>query len=112
MGIPVEDLKGFKVTVESLGDTRKEEGKGMEYLELLKDFEGSSEAISDIVRAEILSKSTLINHKITFYYKNPILGQAYAKKLMDYINSNAYFTELIAIYQEKCQRAYRKEIRN
>ncbi|WP_282053994.1 hypothetical protein [Maribacter luteus] len=98
LGIDIENLDGFEVTVESLGDTRKNNEQGTEYLELLKGFEGSSEAISDIVRAEILSKSTLINHKITFYFKDPILGQDYAKKLMAYINSNAYFNELIEIY--------------
>ena len=68
LGILVENLKGFEITVESLGDTRKNAEQGIEYLELLKGFEGSSEAIADIVRAEILSKSTLINHKITFYF--------------------------------------------
>jgi len=98
LGILVENLQGFKITVESLGDTRKNTEQGIEYLELLKGFEGSSEAISDIVRAEILSKSTLINHKITFYFKNPIIGQDYAKKLMKYINSNEYFVELIEVY--------------
>lgn len=98
LGIAIENLDGFEVTVESLGDTRKNNEQGTEYLELLKGFEGSSEAISDIVRAEILSKSTLINHKITFYFKDPITGQDYAKKLMAYINSNEYFTELIEIY--------------
>ncbi|MDV7137594.1 hypothetical protein R3X28_01835 [Maribacter sp. TH_r10] len=98
LGIDIENLDGFEVTVESLGDTRKNNEQGTEYLELLKGFEGSSEAISDIVRAEILSKSTLINHKITFYFKDPILGQEYAKKLMAYINSNEYFRELINVY--------------
>lgn len=98
LGIAIENLDGFEVTVESLGDTRKNNEQGTEYLELLKGFEGSSEAISDIVRAEILSKSTLINHKITFYFKDPIIGQEYAKKLMTYINSNEYFNELIEIY--------------
>ena len=97
LGISVENLKGFEVTVESLGDTRKNVEQGTQYLELLKGFEGSSEAISDIVRAEILSKSTLINHKITFYFKDPGIGQDYAKKLMGYINSNEYFTELIDV---------------
>ena len=68
LGISVKNLKDFEITVESLGDTRNNGDKGMEYLELLKGFEGSSEAISDIVRAEILSKSTLINHKVSFLF--------------------------------------------
>ncbi|WP_273275450.1 hypothetical protein [Maribacter polysiphoniae] len=103
LGIAIENLDGFEVTVESLGDTRKNNEQGTEYLELLKGFEGSSEAISDIVRAEILSKSTLINHKITFYFKDPVMGQVYAKKLMAYINSNEYFSELIDVYNENAK---------
>jgi len=110
LGILVENLKGFEVTVESLGDTRKNVEQGTEYLELLKGFEGSSEAISDIVRAEILSKSTLINHKITFYYKNPIIGQEYAEKLMAYINSNAYFKELVEINMANANERIKKNL--
>ena len=103
LDISIENLKGFNITVESLGDTRKNVEQGMEYLELLKGFEGSSEAISDIVRAEILSKSTLINHKITFYFKDAVIGQEYARKLMAYINSNEYFMELIDVYNENAE---------
>lgn len=110
LGILVENLKDFEVTVESLGDTRKNVEQGMEYLELLKGFEGSSEAISDIVRAEILSKSTLINHKVTFYYKDPIMGQEFAKKLMGYINSNDYFTELITVHRENANERIKQNL--
>ena len=110
LGILVENLKGFEVTVESLGDTRNNVDQGTEYLELLKGFESSSEAISDIVRAEILSKSTLINHKITFYFKNPVVGQDYAKKLMKYINSNEYFVELIEVYNDNSKERIRQNM--
>ena len=110
LGILVENLQGFEITVESLGDTRKNAEQGIEYLEILKGFEGSSEAISDIVRAEILSKSTLINHKITFYFKNPIIGQDYAKKLMKYINSNEYFVELIEVYTENSKERIKQNL--
>ncbi len=110
LGILVENFEGFEITVESLGDTRKNAEQGIEYLEILKGFEGSSEAISDIVRAEILSKSTLINHKITFYFKNPIIGQDYAKKLMKYINSNEYFVELIEVYTENSKERIKQNL--
>ena len=109
-GILVQNFEGFEITVESLGDTRKNAEQGIEYLEILKGFEGSSEAISDIVRAEILSKSTLINHKITFYFKNPIIGQDYAKKLMKYINSNEYFVELIEVYTENSKERIKQNL--
>ena len=107
LGINVENLKGFEVTAESLGDVVNSK-KSTEYLDLLKDFEGSSEAISDIVRAEVLSKSTLINHKVTFFYKDPVIGQEYAEILMAYINSNEHFIGLINIYKENAKERIRK----
>lgn len=107
LGIQVENLNGFKVTVESLGDAVNSE-KSTEYLELLKEFEGSSEAISDIIRAEVLSKSTLINHKISFFYKNPVVGQKYAEILMAYINSNEHFIGLININNENAKERIQK----
>jgi len=107
LGIQVENLKGFKVTVESLGDAVNSE-KSTEYLELLKEFEGSSAIISDIIRAEVLSKSTLINHKISFYYKNQDVGHKYAEILMAYINSNAHFIGLINVNNENAKGRIQK----
>ncbi len=69
----------------------------MKYLELLQSFE-NTDAIADIVSAELQNKSSF-NHRITFYYKNANLGSDFAKKVMAYINSNSYFTDVMAIYR-------------
>lgn len=112
LGIDVENLNGFEITVEPLTDNTDNPDQVAEYLELLQVFEGSTEgpteAISDIVLTEITSKSTLINHKISFYFKDSKHGQDYAKKLMRYINSNPYFVDLIAVYNQNALKRVEK----
>ena len=101
LGISINKIEGLKIIVEPLGDSKNLSQQSTEYLELLKEFESSSEAISDVVNAEILSKTTLINHKISFYFKeNSEIGEKYAKKIMDFINSNPYFKDLMKIHNE------------
>lgn len=68
-----------------------------QYLELLQSFE-NTEAISDIVRAELQNKSSF-NHIITFLYKDAVQGQQFANRVMNYINGNDYFQGLITVYR-------------
>lgn len=102
LNIDIENLKGFEVSIESIGNKNNKLEDELKYLELLKGLEISS-SVSDVVRAEILSRNSL-NHKITFSYKNGTDGYASAQKLMKYINSNPYFTELIAVYSENATK--------
>ena len=96
LDIDIKAIKGFEVSVESLGDKTGKLEDELKYLELLKGLEISG-ALSDVVRNEILSRNSL-NHKITFYYKEGSKGHEFAKILMEYINSNPYFNELISVY--------------
>jgi hypothetical protein len=99
LGIDVENLKDFELVVAPVsGENKKNLETEMKYLELLQSFENTG-AISDIVRAEILDKSS-INQRITFYYKSSNLGQEYSKKFMDYINSNEYYNQIVKTYTE------------
>ena len=105
LDISVEDLIGFGITVESA--SKNVENKiDIEYLELLEKFENTN-IVSDVVRAEILNKSSL-NHRISFYYKDAEKGQENAKKLMSYINSNNYLTELVKTYTENAKERIQK----
>lgn len=70
-------------------------------MELLQSFE-NTDAIADIVRAELQNKSSF-NHRITFYYNNAAFGKQFAKKVLDYINSNTYFNGLLEIYRNNAQ---------
>ena len=70
----------------------------MAFLELLQSFE-NTEVVADIVRAELQNKNSF-THRITFSYTKADKGQLFAKKIMDYINSNEYFDGLIETYRE------------
>ncbi len=101
LDIEIEALKGFEITVVSLGDKKSKLEDELKYLELLRGLDVSG-AVSDVVRNEILSRNSL-NHKITFSYKDNALGYESAKKLMEYINSNPYFNELIEVYLDNAE---------
>jgi hypothetical protein len=103
IGIDIEDVRGLRISVEPVEEKGEETNidDDIKYLELLEKFRGD-DLIGDVVRTEILNKSTL-NHRITFYYKKAATGKAIAGKLLDYINSNEYFNELVAIYRNNAQ---------
>ncbi len=94
MGIADEDLKGFEISIEPVKEDLKNVEEQMEYLETLQKFEDTG-LIEDVLREEIL-KNTGLNHRITFLYKSEN-GYQVALKIIEYINSNTYFNELISI---------------
>jgi hypothetical protein len=95
-------MEGFEIEVVPLRSENREELENQtQMLELLKDF-GNSEAISDILRTELQNKTTK-DQRITFYFKNPESGAKYSKKIIDYINSNPYYSELVKVYNENAQ---------
>ncbi|MGB5820722.1 MAG: hypothetical protein WBG90_14650 [Saonia sp.] len=97
LGIEIENFKGFEIAIAPANDGSKGSQDEIEYLELLQSF-GNTIGIQDIVRAELLNKSSL-NHRITIYYKDANKGQEFARKIMAYINDNAYFDELVEVYR-------------
>lgn len=96
IGIDSINFDGLEVSINRVnGDDSNE--NDMKYLELLQSFE-NTEAISDIVRSELQSKSSF-NHRITFLYKDAVIGKRFAEKVMKYINENEYFQGLITVYR-------------
>ncbi|MFS4455330.1 hypothetical protein [Maribacter sp. 2304DJ31-5] len=102
LGINIEMLDGLEVSIAPVDDGKVSSESEMKFLELLQSFE-STDAISDIVRAELQNKSSF-NHRITFSYKDAEKGQEFVEKVMDYINSNSYFDELIEVYQSNAKK--------
>jgi hypothetical protein len=103
LGIDVLQLDGFEIDIQAVEKesvTNTEED--IMYLELLEKFRNDA-LITDVLRTEILNKSTL-NHRITFTFKNMDTGLTYADKLMTYINSNDYYTELAKIIIENAEK--------
>jgi len=98
IGIALSDFDGLEVTISPVNENRESSESEFKYLELLQSFE-NTEAIADIVRAELQNKSSF-NHRITFFYKDAKSGQQFAKGVIAYINTNEYFDDLIAVYRE------------
>jgi len=95
IGLDVNELKGFDINVEPIEEIELDEKKGKEdidYLELLEKYQ-ENDFVLDIVKSEI-GKKVALTHRITITYKNQAEGASYARKLIDYINSNPYFSEL------------------
>lgn len=101
MGINGIDFTGLKIQIARVAEVSNSESD-LKYLELLQSFE-NTDAIADIVRAELQNKSSF-NHRITFYYNNAKFGKEFAKKVMDYINSNTYFNGLLEIHRTNAQK--------
>ena len=94
LGIPVADIENFEIHIATLD---KKSGKEMEteleYMEVLQAFE-NSDATTDIIRGILIDQNT-DEQKITFMYKDPVSGPEIARKLIDYINDNSYFKNLV-----------------
>ncbi len=108
--IATEDLEGFTIEAAAIEeeDVKTEEVvlNEMKYLEVLENFKDESFVI-DILRSE-LSEKSVVNHKITFTYKDPTKGPAIVKKLMNYINTNEYFDELKTVYADNAKSRIEK----
>jgi hypothetical protein len=102
LDVVVEDLEGFKINVAPIEDEEVESDDSIlneiRYLEILENFKDETFVI-DILRSELTEKS-VIDHKIIFNYKDPIAGPIVVKKLMKYISTNTYFSELKAVHDE------------
>ncbi|SNR24454.1 hypothetical protein SAMN04488009_0279 [Maribacter sedimenticola] len=100
LGINEIDFKGLEVVINRVVEEGTSETDA-KYLELLQSFE-NTEAIADIVRAELQNKSSF-NHRITFFYKNQKAGKEFSEKVMEYLNNNEYFSEMLDIYVENAK---------
>lgn len=106
LDITEEDLKGFEISIAAVKKEEAEDNeKQLEYLEVLQKFQ-NTDLIADVVREELLKKTEL-NHRITFTYKNSS-GEEIARNLLDYINSNGYFTELLSVQKENSRERIEK----
>ncbi|TAI47547.1 hypothetical protein [Flagellimonas allohymeniacidonis] len=92
IGAPIEELSQYKVSVTPIEQKKNIKGD-LEYLQLLEKFR-NDEQFQDIVRKELL-KSSVLNHRIIFSFRDPSKGPLFSEKVMAYINSAEYYKELI-----------------
>jgi hypothetical protein len=100
IGVDSTNFDDFEVEINRV-DNGSSSDSDIKYLELLQSFE-NTDAVSDIVRAELQNKSSF-NHRITFFYKDAERGQNFARQIVDYINTNEYFEGLIKIYRTNAE---------
>ncbi|MEP2239163.1 MAG: hypothetical protein ABJI22_12440 [Maribacter sp.] len=96
IGVDNIEFGGLNIEISRVAEVGNSESD-LKYLELLQSFE-NTDAIADIVRAELQNKSSF-NHRITFYYKNADFGRVFAEKVLSYINTNTYFNGLLEVYR-------------
>ncbi|MEZ2413733.1 hypothetical protein ACA086_02140 [Muriicola sp. E247] len=102
LGMDIEKMKDFEIEISPLKNKKTSSNEEeMQFLELLKDFENTG-AITGILRAELQDKTTR-DERITFFFKEDEIGEEYARKIIDYINSNPYYNELLKVYNENAQ---------
>ena len=102
LGMDISKMKSFDVELTPLRTTVAESRpEDKDFMELLIEF-GQSEAAEEIIRSELLERITQ-DHLITFYFKNVDIGEQYAKRLLEYINSNAFYKELNTVSRENAE---------
>ncbi|WP_437371624.1 hypothetical protein [Maribacter litoralis] len=97
IGIDNVDFNGLEILIGRVVEEGSTESD-IKYLELLQKF-ANTEAISEIVKAELQNKSSF-NHRITFYYKNAEFGKKFTEQILSYINSNTYFQNLLKVQRD------------
>ena len=104
MGVDIADLEGFKIEITPITDpeeAKEDAEQDLMYLELLQGFKEESFAV-DIMRS-VLTQKSIVAHRITFTYIDADTGSEIAQKMLDYINNNNYFKEVITAFRENAQ---------
>ena len=99
-GLNVNELGGLNIHIEPIEDTELDEEKRKEdntYLRLLESYQ-ENDFVLNIVKSEI-GKKIGLTHRITFTYENRLKqkGNLYAKEIVNYINTNPYYSDLKSI---------------
>ena len=97
LGLKNIDVGQLGIKVEPIEVDKSRKGD----LELFEKFKDNPN-VSDIIKNELLKNSAL-DHRIIFSFKNVEDGKVFAKKAMNYINSNQFFHQLIATSNENAQ---------
>lgn len=106
LGMNLENMKGFEIAVTPFRDEGKENDENSEMLEFFKDF-NDTDAVADILRQELLDKTTR-DQRIAFYFKDPQIGKSYVKLILEYINSNDYYAQLLITQRSNSEDRIRR----
>ncbi|MGB5190435.1 hypothetical protein, partial [Robiginitalea sp.] len=96
IGIDLSKTPKLKIEIASLREPAGEDSENeIEFIKLLGETV-DSEIIRPLLEEELLVKATM-DHRITFSYKNREYGMEWVQKIIEHINSNAYYGELLKI---------------
>ena len=103
MGLDLNKMQGFELEIIPLGAQSSEVFETNDnILELLKDFDNPA-AVTDILREQLKEKA-INEHRLTFSFINGDFGKEYAEKLVDYLNSNPYYNQLLVTYRSNAMQ--------
>ncbi len=99
LGVEADDIQGFSVELEpAVATEATKTNQDIKYLQMLQNFD-SGVNVADIVRAELMDKTSL-DYRITFLFRDSESGPVVAQKIMEYINSNNYYNDLVSTFRE------------
>ncbi|WP_394748002.1 hypothetical protein [Spongiimicrobium salis] len=103
LGIELEHLDSFDIEIQPVGNTKTEASRNsLEYMKILANYE-SNGIIPEIIQTEVLNVSDL-SHRIIFFSTNKKKLPEYSRKILDYINSNTYYDQLIKAYNDNSRK--------
>lgn len=96
------DLEGLDFQLSTIPEENgPKTNQDMKYLQLLQDFGGGTEAL-EIIRAE-LRRHTPLEFLLRFEFRDPVKGTQVAEGIVDYINENPYYSELVKTVRANAQ---------
>ena len=104
LNIDIDKVSGLSIQISPIENEDKEVDntkRDTDYLKVLQEYK-ENDFVIDAVRLEILKK-IIFTHRITFTFKNLEKGEEYSKILVDYINSNPYYSDLQKVYKKNSE---------
>lgn len=96
-GMDIDEMDGFEIEVVPIkGSNPDEYEQELEFLGFLKDTE-NPEILQNLLNG-IIQDQTTPDQTIIFRFKDVSTGEKYAKKLINYINSNPYYKKLDQVF--------------
>jgi hypothetical protein len=102
LDMDIERMRGFEVSINSLKTQNANAlQQEIDFLNLLKEFP-ELEIPGEVLR-EIIDEQMSKDHNIRFYFKDTEIGSEYAKKLLDYVNSNPFYKKMDQVYTSNAE---------
>lgn len=99
LDVSVDEIKGFKIEVEPL--KLNAEPLDEDFVTLLRDFKDEG-YVKNAVKEKVLNSNPVL-HRISFYFEDAVKAKSIINKLLDYINSNENYKEVLGVTNKNIQ---------